>query len=95
MTIKYFRAQKDTRRFRKNQKVWVVIDHANHAQIRFKWRGKGRYVNGVIAKFSLIKGEWTLNRTIGEDGFKEIEVDDLSAERLVGLDSQYFWDHAE
>lgn len=78
MLIKMFKAQRQSNRFRKNQKVWVTVDFANHAFIRFKWRGNGRYVNGVIPKF--IGQQW--NKDIGEDGFKEIEVDDEFAKRL-------------
>lgn len=49
--VELFRASKDTHRFRKNQRVWVAMNFANHLWIYFKWRGKGRYVKGVIDKF--------------------------------------------
>lgn len=82
MLIKMFKAQKQTKRFRKNQKVWVVLDCANHAYIRFKWRGSGRYVNGVIDKWnSTQKANW--NTAIGEGGFKEIEISDDFGNRLL------------
>ena len=80
--IKMFKAQKDTKRFRANQKVWVSHDCGNHAYIRFKWRGRGRYVNGVIAKWSEANSV-TWNPTIGDVGFHEIEVDDAFAERIL------------
>ena len=51
MLVKMFRAKKQTKRFKKNQKIWVIYDSANHAFIRFKWRGNGRYVNRVIDKW--------------------------------------------
>ena len=57
MTIKYFKAAKNTRRFRFNQQVWIVHEYANHMDIVFRWRGKGRYVSGVIDKFSPCVGE--------------------------------------
>jgi len=46
--ITYFKATKDSNRFNKNQKVWVICYSSNHSDICFKWRGKGRYVTGVI-----------------------------------------------
>ena len=79
--VKLFKAQKQTKRFRKNQKVWVTADFGNHAYIRFKWRGSGRYVNGVIDKWNWTsEGGW--NKVIGADGFKDIEVDDEFAKRI-------------
>ena len=41
--IQYFKALKNTKRFRKNQKVWVCIRDANYLEVYSKWRGKGRY----------------------------------------------------
>lgn len=73
VAVKMFKAKKQTKRFNKNQKVWVVYDFGNHASIRFKYRGYGRYVNGIIDKWN-----WTakanFNTVIGEEGFKEIMV---------------------
>lgn len=51
VTVMMFKAQRQTNRFRKNQKVWVRRRFGNHLEIRFKYRGKGRYVNGVISRF--------------------------------------------
>lgn len=56
-TIKYFKAAKKTKRFNMNQKVWIILECANHLYIRFKYRGKGRYVNGVVDKFAKCVGE--------------------------------------
>ena len=81
MKQKMFKAKKKTSRFNENQLVWVTHDFANHAYIRFKWRGKGRYVNGVIDKWNCTKrANW--NTVIGEDGFREIEVCDQFAKRM-------------
>lgn len=82
MLVKMFKAKKQTKRFRKNQKVWVIHDFGNHAYIRFKWRGNGRYVNGVIDKWNWTK-KANYNTVIGENGFKEIEVSDEFGNRLL------------
>ena len=71
--ILYFKAKKRTKRFKKNQKVWVIEDCGNHAYIVFRYRGKGRYVTGIINKY---KSSFGYNNAIGEDGFKEIEVNE-------------------
>jgi len=73
INIKYFRALKRTRRFNKNQKVWIRYEYANHLEIWFKFRGKGRYVGGTIDKFCKVVGE-----------LKEIEVSDGFAKRTIG-----------
>lgn len=57
MKIKYFKALKNTRRFRANQQVWISKEYANHMEIVFRWRGKGRYVTGIIDKHSPCVGE--------------------------------------
>lgn len=74
MFLRFFKAQKQTKRFRKNQKVWVVHDFSNHLHIRFKWRGKGRYVIGIISKDSQVIGE-----------MREIEVANDFGCRVLGL----------
>ncbi len=56
-TVKYFKATKKTKRFNANQKVWIIFDCANHLCVRFKYRGKGRYVNGIADKFAKYVGE--------------------------------------
>lgn len=81
MKILMFRAKKKTNRFNLNQRVFVSVDFANHAKIRFKYRGSGRYVNGVIPKF--IGPKW--NKVIGDEGFKEIEVDESFGNRILGI----------
>jgi hypothetical protein len=68
--VKMFKAKKQTKRFRKNQIVWVLEDFAHYAIIWHQWQGKGRYVLSKIAKFNN-KG-W--NSIIGDNGFKEIAV---------------------
>jgi hypothetical protein len=73
VAVKMFKAKKQTKRFRKNQKVWVTKSFANYAYIRFKWRGNGRYVNGVIDKWNW-SAKANFNTSIGEEGFKEIMV---------------------
>jgi hypothetical protein len=68
--VKMFKARKQTKRFRRNQIVWVLEDFAHHAILWHKWQGKGGYVLSTIGKFNN-KG-W--NPIIGEDGFKEIDI---------------------
>ena len=74
MKVQYFKAQKQTRRFKKNQKVWIELHCANHLYIWFKWRGRGRYVSGVVDKFAKCVGE-----------IKEIEVNDDFAKRITNV----------
>lgn len=69
--IQYFKAARQTPRFRKNQTVWIRQMFANHIWIRFKFRGRGRYVNGTIGKLSTAVGE-----------IKNAEVDDEFADRI-------------
>lgn len=69
--VKYFKATKKTKRFNLNQKVWVSLECANHLYVRFKYRGKGRYVNGVVDKFSKCVGD-----------IKTIEVSKLFCNRV-------------
>lgn len=71
--VKYFRAIKQTHRFNKNQKVWIRCGYGNHMHVWFKWRGKGRYVSGVIDRFAKCVGE-----------IKKIPVDEAFANRIEG-----------
>lgn len=65
MTLRMFKATKDSHRFRKNQKVWVRPGTpGDYWEVVFKWRGKGRYVTGRIRR--------SHNPQIGE--VKEIDV---------------------
>jgi len=50
-TVHLFKAQRQTRRFRRNQKVWVGSIEQDHLRIWFRWRGKGTYVRGIIGRF--------------------------------------------
>ena len=79
-TVEYFKASRQTPRFNKNQKVWIRLNAANYLEIRFKFRGKGRYVNGYIDKWS--NNGQSINPVIGE--IKAIEVDDDFAARIYG-----------
>ena len=60
-----FKAQKQTRRFNKNQRVWIVKEYGNFCIIKFRYRGRGRYVSGILNKE---------NQTVANVTFKEIEV---------------------
>ena len=71
--IQYFKALKNTKRFRKNQKVWVCIRHANHLEVYSKWRGKGRYTYSTLDRWD--------SGVVGE--LKEIEVDDEFHKRVM------------
>lgn len=81
VAVKMFKAQKKTIRFNKNQKVWVVCDYGNYATIKYKYRGHGRYINGVIAKWNMTS-KANFNTIIGEEGFKEITVSKSFAKSL-------------
>jgi len=50
--VEYFKAARRSNRFRENQKVWVALNAANHLYIWYRFRGKGRYVKGLIDKES-------------------------------------------
>lgn len=71
--VKYFKATMDTHRFRQNQKVWIRHQGGNSIDIYFRWRGKGRYTNGII---------YNSHKSIGE--IKEIEVQDSFALKVLG-----------
>ena len=79
MFVKYFKAQRQTHRFRKNQKVWIRLEFANDLWIRFRWRGSGRYVDGVIDKFA---------KEVGE--LKEIDVDEAFAKRIMHDEEDHY-----
>jgi len=81
MILKMFKAQRQTKRFKLNQKVWIIRDSANHAYVRYKYRGNGRYVTGRISKWHPCKNEWST--IIGKEGFKEIEVTREFANRML------------
>lgn len=70
-TVEYFKAARRTNRFNANQKVWIRLNSQNHLWIRFKWRGRGRWVNGIVGKN---------NPSVGE--IRQIEVDDDFALRI-------------
>ena len=70
--LQLFKAQKSTRRFNKNQNVFVSLLCANHIYIYFKYRGSGRYVRGIIDRFSPIVGD-----------IKTIEIDDGFSKRIA------------
>lgn len=73
--VKMFRAQTRTRRFRKNQKVWVREEHGNHLSVWFRWKGSGRYVQGTIDKF---------HNTVGLLPLKEFTVSNEFAQNIRG-----------
>ena len=73
MYLYYFKAAKNTKRFRQNQKVWIRSARGNHLIIRFKYKGCSRYVNGVIDLYSSVI-----------DSFKKIEVEDSFFKRIKG-----------
>jgi len=73
MKVKYFKATKQTHRFRENQKVWVRYEHANHTDIFYKFRGNGRWVCGVCDRWAVFIGD-----------IKEIDVEDSFADKIHG-----------
>jgi hypothetical protein len=76
-TVSLFKAQKTTKRFNLNQKVWIVHHNGNSMVVFFKWRGKGRYVNGIVDSKSPCVGE-----------LKEIEVSKSFYDRIMGNDKK-------
>ena len=79
MQAQYFKATKRTRRFNENQKVWIRYAFSNHMEVWFKWRGRGRYVSGLV-------GRW--HPCVGE--IKVIDVDDAFAQRIAGSYIKYW-----
>ncbi len=78
VTIMMFKAQRDSPRFKKGQKIFIVHHFGNHIKVRFRYRGNGRYVNGEIEAYNMSGGNHSI---IGENGIKEIVVDSAFAER--------------
>ena len=64
-TLLMFKAQVDTKRFNKNQRVWVTKEYGNFCQVYFKYKGRGHYVHGLLNKE---------NKTVRNCTFKKIEV---------------------
>ena len=71
--IQYFKALKNTKRFSKNQKVWVCVRRANYLEVYSKWRGKGRYTYSKLDRWD--------SGVVGE--LKEIEVKDEFYKRVM------------
>ena len=72
MKLAVFKSTSTTNRFNKNQKVWVVFDQGNYLQIKFRWKGSGRYVNGILAKWPYSSSN-RINDIVGNT-LKEVEV---------------------
>lgn len=45
VSVQMFKAARDGKKIRANQKIWIVHNYANHLELRFKYRGSGRYIN--------------------------------------------------
>jgi len=71
--IRLFKTTRRTARFNANQKVWILKRRDSYYEIRFKYRGKGRYVGGRIDVCSKIIGD-----------VREIEVSEEFIHRLYG-----------
>lgn len=83
--LEYFKTKKDTKRFRKNQKVWVSRRFGNFIEIFHKWRGNGRYVCSTLCTWNKYG-----QNLIGE--IKEILVTDSFYNFVVsrnGKDKQF------
>lgn len=79
--VKYFKVRQNTKKFKKNQKVWVTRECANHLYIVFRWRGKGRWVSSIISKYD--SSYTNLNSAIGNNGIKEMEVTNDFYDRVI------------
>lgn len=74
MKIQMFKAKRQTNRFNENQKVFIRNNYANHLDVVYKYRGKGRrYVTGTCDKFANFVGE-----------IKTIDVQDSFAKIILG-----------
>jgi hypothetical protein len=73
--VEFFIATKESKRFKKGQKVWIRYNYGNHLDIWFRWRKKGRYIQGTIDKLSPCVGK-----------IQSIEVNDFLANRVKGDD---------
>jgi uncharacterized protein with WD repeat len=88
MEIQIFKAQRNTLRFRQNQKVFVVAEFGNHLWLVHKWRGKGRYVKCVISKWKDTASPG-YSSIIGAGGLKKVDLPDdfvLKLCKLWGID---------
>ena len=54
--VQYFKSTKESNRYKKGQKIWIRLNCANHLYTYHKWKGFGRYTEGVIDKFSPLVG---------------------------------------
>lgn len=70
--VQYFKATKKTHRWNENQKVWISLNCPNHLYIYHRFRGRGRYVTGIVDKHK--------TDMVGE--IKTIEVDEVFAKRI-------------
>jgi muconolactone delta-isomerase len=73
--VKKFKAQIETKRFKKNQDIWIECQHANHISCVARWRGRGRYVAYTMSIYPSDTGNY-VNKILGSlDNIKEVEVD--------------------
>ena len=77
-SLEMFKSKNKTHRFNKNQKVWIQYRYANHSDIVFKWRGKGRYVRGKI-------DNWGTKSVDYRYDLKQIEVTDKFYDFITGF----------
>jgi len=84
MEVQYFKAQKDTKRFKKGQKVWIRYRDANCLQVWSKWRGSGRYTQSTITRWDWSNKNIECNEVIGEQGLSSMEVDEEFGKRILG-----------
>jgi len=84
MIIQYFNAKKNTKRFKKGQKVWIRHRYANHLAIWSKWLGKGRYTHSMLDKWDWSSKSIEWNEVIGEEGLLEMEVREEFGKRVLG-----------
>lgn len=80
-TVKYFKAQVNTKKFKKGQVVWVTIEQGNHLYIISRWRGKGRYMSGMMAKWD--SSYRNFSSIIGNSGIKEMDVTEEFYNRVI------------
>ena len=83
MTVKYFKAKENTKRFKKGQKVWVVVEYENYLRVLSKWHGSGRYTYSILDKWDWSKNKINWNTIIGEDGLNEMEVQEKFIKKIM------------
>lgn len=77
--VKYFKVNRKTNRTRLNQKVWIRYDQGNYIDVRYRFKGNGRYINARMSKWAADLKSWS--SVIGPKGILTVEVDESFAKK--------------